>query len=354
MADYSKSNSKRKVVAIQSDYSLKNFNTMHLECLAKFYFKLEMLDELPGLRNYIVQKACPYFVLGGGSNILLPEQYDGLVIHNNLFGVGELKILEEEYTLDEACVLVRAMAGEIWDSFVAFTLENSWYGLENLSLIPGTVGATPIQNIGAYGVEVKDFIEYVECFDLNSGESISISNKDCNFSYRNSRFKHELNLLVTAVVFKLKKSPKLEISYGDIATKMAQIINPTPLDLRNCIIETRKSKLPDPGTIPNVGSFFHNPILINAEVKKLKLNYPNLPVYKFDEQHSKISAGWLIDHAGFKGYKHKNVGVYDKQALVLVNYTARVRDEVLELATIIQEAVLANYGVILNIEPIQV
>ena len=343
---------------------------MHLDCRAQAYFNLQELDDLVLLHDYVRQKSCPYFVLGGGSNILLPEHYGGLVIHNKLLGVMELKslardhvidesgilvkTLDEEQGTDESCVLVQAMAGVVWDDFVATTLQKGWYGLENLSLIPGTVGAAPIQNIGAYGVEVKDFIEYVECFDLNTGTTIKIFNKECNFSYRNSRFKPEHNLLVTAVVFNLKKIPRLNISYGDIATKMALIANPTPLDLRQCIIETRQSKLPDPKLIPNVGSFFHNPILANTQVEKLRVAYPTLPVYKVDDNFSKVSAGWLIENAGFKGYTHKNVGVYAKQALVIVNYSAQTRSEVLELAAIIQGVLLSKYGIGLSIEPIQV
>jgi UDP-N-acetylmuramate dehydrogenase len=275
-----------------------------------------------------------------------------LVIHNNLLGISVLSSLQEANT--DSSIVVKAMAGVIWDEFVAFTLQHGYYGLENLSLIPGTVGAAPIQNIGAYGVEVKDFIKHVECFDLSSGKTIEIANKDCNFSYRNSRFKLEPNLLVTAVVFRLKTIPQLNISYGDITAKMAQIPHPTPLDLRKCIIETRTSKLPDPRIIPNVGSFFHNPILSNDKVRQLKSQYSNLPVYTVDDSVSKISAGWLIDNAGFKGYKYKNVGVYSKQALVLVNYSATTRCEILELAAIIKDTINAKYGISLNIEPLLV
>lgn len=337
---------------IQSNHSLINFNTMHLSCESEFYFKLQNFEDLMFLKNYINKKSCSYFIMGGGSNILLPEVYEGLIIHNHLLGISKLIYRDED--LEPNYFLIRAMAGVIWDDFVAITIESGWYGLENLSLIPGTVGASPIQNIGAYGVEVKDFIEYVECFDLNTGHTIKIANKDCNFSYRNSRFKKEPNLLVTAVVFRLKKVPELNISYGDIATKMAQIQNPTARDLRSCIIETRKNKLPDPKIISNVGSFFHNPILTNEKIEKLKLEYPDLPVYKVDESFSKVSAGWLIDNVGFKGFKYKNVGVYDKQALVLVNYSASSRNEILELAAIIQDTILTKYGITLNIEPIKV
>ena len=343
---------------------------MHLECIARSCFCLSKLDDLTFLQDYIQQNPCRYFILGGGSNVLLPEKYAGLVIQNKLQGVALLndgleskstKTLVSKNTHGEPynndqneTILIRAMAGVIWDDFVRQSLENGCYGLENLSLIPGTVGAAPIQNIGAYGVEVKDFIEYVECFDLNTGTTIKIANKDCNFSYRNSRFKQEPNLLVTAVVFRLRKTQKLNISYGDIADKISLINKPTALDLRKVIIETRTSKLPDPLVIPNVGSFFHNPILANHDVERLKLKYPNLPVYKVDDGYSKVSAGWLIDQHGFKGLKYKNVGVYAKQALVLVNYFAVCRDEVLELAKIIQDKIFNQDQIKLNIEPIQV
>lgn len=319
---------------------------MRLDCVAKHYCKLISTSDLPLIKSFLDQNQIKCFILGGGSNILLPEEYDGLVIHNQIDGITLISEVSD-------FVIVKVMAGVIWDDFVSFCVLQAYYGLENLSLIPGTVGASPIQNIGAYGVEVKDFIEYVECFDLNTGHIIQIQNKECEFSYRNSRFKKEPNLLVIAVAFKLPKSSKLNISYGDIANKMSLIANPTALDLRSCIIETRQNKLPDPRRIANVGSFFHNPILANSDVENLKLQYPNIPVYKVDNNFSKVSAGWLIDNLGFKGFKYKNVGVYEKQALVLVNYSAKQRSEILELAEIIQNKVFAKTNIRLNIEPIR-
>lgn len=319
---------------------------MRLDCIAEHYCELISTSDLPLIKSFLDQNQTRYFILGGGSNILLPENYDGLVIHNHINGIALIGQTSD-------FVIVKAMAGVIWDEFVSYCVHRGYYGLENLSLIPGTVGATPIQNIGAYGIEVKDFIEYVECFDLNTGQTIQIQNKDCEFSYRNSRFKKEPNLLVVAVVFNLSKTAQLNTSYGDIANKMSRMINPTALDLRNCIIETRKSKLPNPELIANVGSFFHNPILANKEVENLKLQYPNVPVYKVDDNYAKVSAGWLIDNLGFKGFKYKNVGVYEKQALVLVNYSAKRCSEILELAEIIQNEVFAKTQIRLNIEPIR-
>ena len=286
-----------------------------------------------------------FFVLGGGSNILLPELYDGTVIHNQLLGI-QLVADADDYAL------VSAAAGESWDSFVLYTLTNGWFGLENLSLIPGTVGASPIQNIGAYGVEVKDFIESVEVFDIKSKQIKIISKEECNFSYRNSMFKTNPNYIVTSVTFRLFKTPILNAKYGDLIHKLELITNPTPLDLRNAVIEIRSSKLPDPKIIANVGSFFHNPIVEINTAKKLKDKYPNLPVFVVDDTHSKVSAGWMIDNLGLKGYRVGNMGVYNKQALVLVNYDAATKTEVLEFAGFIQDKVFKEYGVFINIEPI--
>ncbi|MFI4962406.1 MAG: UDP-N-acetylmuramate dehydrogenase, partial [Legionellales bacterium] len=307
---------------------------------------LRSLDELIGIHKYIKAQSCSYFILGGGSNVLLPDRFDGLVLLSQTKGID---ILSEP---SQDTIRLRVMAGEQWDNFVALSLDNGWFGLENLSLIPGTVGAAPIQNIGAYGVEVKDFIECVECFDLNTGQFLTLYKEECAFSYRSSRFKTEPHLLVIAVVFCLSKVQNLNLSYGDIAGKMALISNPKASDLRHCIIETRQSKLPDPQIVPNVGSFFHNPVLIHRVVEQLQRQYPKLPVYFVDENCSKVSAGWLIDNLGLKGYQYKNVGIYEKQALVFVNYGASSRSELLELAHIIQDKVFTQYRIELPIEPI--
>lgn len=330
-------------IYIKTNFSLNQFNTLRLQSLASQYIILDEISSLPQIANHVDNSK--FFVLGGGSNIILPEVFNGVVIHNQLLGIN-LVANADDY------VLVTAFAGESWDSFVLYTLNNGWFGLENLSLIPGTVGASPIQNIGAYGVEVKDFIESVEVFDIKSKQTKIISRDECSFSYRNSIFKTHPNYIVTKVTFRLLKNSKLNARYGDLVHKLAEINNPTPLDLRNAVIEIRSSKLPDPKIIANVGSFFHNPIVENNIAKALKDKYPNLPVFVVDDNHSKVSAGWMIDNLGLKGYKVGNIGVYDKQALVLVNHYAATKTEVLEFAGFIQDKVFKEYGVFINIEPI--
>lgn len=330
---------------LQTDITLDKFNTLRLKSIAKAYIKLEALTELDEIAKLSKQQA-KFFILGGGSNLILPEYYEGLVVHNHLKGIT-IDSVDSEFKT------ITAMAGENWDEFVAFCCENEAHGLENLSLIPGTVGASPIQNIGAYGVEVKDFINHVSVFDLTSQSIKQLDNASCKFSYRNSYLKNNPQYIVISVTFKLPRKIKLNISYGDIATQMATIKSPTPLDLRNCIIKTRQSKLPNPAEIGNVGSFFHNPIITTSEAEYLRQKYPDLPVYDLEDKgYKKISAGWLIDKLGLKGYRNGNVGVYPKQALVLVNYEPASKSDILALAEMIKEKVANNYGVRLNIEPI--
>ncbi|HLX54878.1 MAG TPA: UDP-N-acetylmuramate dehydrogenase [Aquella sp.] len=328
---------------VQQNYPLNKLNTLHLVSTAKQYVALTDIGDLPQIAGYA--KELNIFVLGGGSNIILPEVYPGLIIHNQLHGITLLETTDDY-------VLVKVMAGEVWDSFVAYTVEHGWFGLENLSLIPGTVGAAPIQNIGAYGVEAKDFMDSVEVYDIKNKKFIQLSNSECQFKYRDSYLKHNAHLIVTSVVFRLRRAAKLNTSYADVAKALAVLTNPTALDLRNCVIKIRQAKLPDPAVIGNVGSFFHNPILDIAVVKQLQDKYPTIPVYKVDDEKSKVSAGWLIDNLGLKGYRQGNVGVYDKQALVLVNHGNAHATELLDLAHYIQDKVWANYAIRLNIEPL--
>lgn len=286
-----------------------------------------------------------WFVLGGGSNIILPEQYLGLVIHNKLMGIEIVQDTSE-------FIILKVGAGENWDNFVEYTLNNGWYGLENLSLIPGTVGASPIQNIGAYGVEVKDLIESVEVYDTASLEFKTIDKEQCSFTYRNSIFKTQPNYIVTSVYFRLKKIAKLNAKYGDLSIELSSIVNPGALDLRAAVIKIRQSKLPDPKFIANVGSFFHNPIVNKQIANSLKEKYPELPVYPVDDNNSKLSAGWLIDNLGLKGYRFENMGVYSKQALVLINHGSATKSEVLQFAGTIIDKVYNKYQIKINIEPI--
>ncbi|MBP7847224.1 MAG: UDP-N-acetylmuramate dehydrogenase [Burkholderiales bacterium] len=334
------------MLTIQQHIDLTPLNSLHLKSQAGSYTVLNNLEQLTQLAELIKTQA-KFFVLGGGSNLIVPEFYSGLVIHNQLRGI-------EFSSVDDEFYLVRAMAGENWDNFVASCSEYGAYGLENLSLIPGTVGASPVQNIGAYGVEVKDFIEQVTVYDLECTELISLSNTECDFSYRNSYLKNDPRFIVVEVSFKLRKTAQLKISYGDIAEQMALISAPSAQDLRECIIATRRSKLPDPDEIGNAGSFFHNPIIPTAQAQQLALSYPKLPIYPTSNpEFSKISAGWLIDNLGLKGYRQDQVGVYYKQALVLVNHdTSTTQEELLSFAELIQQRVKQHYGIQLNIEPI--
>lgn len=330
---------------IKQNYPLDKLNTLHLKSKAQYYIALTNKEQLIQITDYA--KDLAIFVLGGGSNIILPEVYEGLIIHNQLRGIWLLES-HDEY------VLVRVMAGEVWDNFVAYTIEHCWFGLENLSLIPGTAGAAPIQNIGAYGVEAKDFIDSVEIYNIQERQFIRLDNSQCQFRYRNSYLKHNPHLIVTSVTFRLRRFPDLNTNYTDVARAIADITNPTALDLRNCVIKIRQQKLPDPAVIGNVGSFFHNPVLDMVKVRQLQDKYPVIPVYPVDDKKAKVSAGWLIDNLGLKGYCRGNVGVYQKQALVLVNHGGADATELLNLAHYIQNEVRLNYGILLNIEPLVV
>lgn len=330
---------------LQSNVDLTPLNSLHLKSQASSYIVLNSVEQLPDLAN-LIKNQDKFFVLGGGSNLILPEYYSGLVVHNQLLGI-------KFEAFDEGFYLVSAMAGENWDNFVKSCCEHGAYGLENLSLIPGTVGASPIQNIGAYGVEVKDFIQHVSVYDLKLNKLVQLNNSECNFSYRDSFLKNNSRFIVTEVTFKLRRQANLKISYGDIAAQIAIISNPTAQDLRNCIISTRRSKLPDPNEIGNAGSFFHNPIISTIQAQTLAITYPKLPVYQTqDSEFSKVSAGWLIDNLGLKGYRQAQIGVYTKQALVLVNYGSSTQEELLAFANLIQQKVKEHYDIQLNIEPI--
>jgi UDP-N-acetylmuramate dehydrogenase len=333
------------MLTIYNHVDLTTKNTLHLTATATNFTTLTETSQLSTLTK-LLDNYPRFFILGGGSNLILPPVYSGLVIYNQLKGI-------QISDLDDKHYLVSAMAGETWDNFVEHTIAQGAYGLENLSLIPGTVGASPVQNIGAYGVEVKDFIEFVEVFDLATGKQFRLTNAQCQFSYRNSLFKQQPTWLICQVGFKLLKTPSLNLNYSEVNKHLAGNLQPTAADLRQVIIAIRSAKLPDPAFIGNAGSFFHNPILPVAAVTKLKTEYPELPTYPTaNSELVKVSAGWLIDKLGLKGYRQGNLGVYAKQALVLVNHGAATQDELLAFAKVIQAKVAAAYHVQLNIEPI--
>lgn len=329
---------------LQENVDLNRLNTLHLKSTASHYLVLKQVDQLDAI-GFIISNYPQFFVLGGGSNLIMPPTYQGLVIHNQLRGIKIAKVGQER--------IVTAMAGENWDEFVGYCNTQGAFGLENLSLIPGTVGASPIQNIGAYGVEVKDFIEEVLVYDLQTAQLVSLSNNECQFSYRNSLLKNNSRYIVISVSFKLFAQPDLNLSYGDVAQRISAITTPSPCDLRKIIIDIRQSKLPAPEELGNVGSFFHNPVLPEKKAQELLIQYPNLPLFSTsDPEYIKVSAGWLIDNLGLKGLRHGNVGVYSKQALVLVNYGGACQSELLKFADWIQSQIKDRYDLHLHIEPI--
>ena len=285
-----------------------------------------------------------YFILGGGSNILFRSDFDGLVIHMAGKGI-EITDQNEEY------VYIKANAGEVWDDFVAFCVNNGFGGTENLSLIPGTVGASPVQNIGAYGVEIKDLVHEVEIFLPDSEKIEILTNADCKFDYRNSIFKNELKgkAIVTSVTYKLKKNPELKFNYKELNIRMSAFENPGISDVRNTVIDIRTEKLPDPAEIPNAGSFFKNPVIPDELFKKLEIEYPGLVNFPAGVSQAKLSAGQLIDLCGWKKMQDGNVAVHPRQALVIINKNNATGKEIIEFSKKIQDSVYNKFGV--NIEP---
>jgi UDP-N-acetylmuramate dehydrogenase len=337
-------------LAIQSHISLKPHNTFGMAVQAAHFCQLDDTAQLPALLASNPYQTGPVLWLGGGSNLLLTRDYPGLVIKVALRGI---RLLEE----NDNSVLVEAAAGESWHDFVRYSLQQGWYGLENLSLIPGTVGACPVQNIGAYGVEVKDRIAQVICADLQTqGASVVLDNVDCRFGYRDSVFKHEAagRLLVTAVRFRLSRQPQLKTGYGDIQQELEKrgIHHPTPLDVSDVVMAIRASKLPDPAVLGNAGSFFKNPVIEQSQADALLQRFPALPHYPAGPGRVKLAAGWLIEQAGLKGYRQGDAGVHERQALVLVNHGQASGSQMWALARHVQETVQQRYGVELEAEPL--
>ena len=328
------------------NYNLTKYNTLRLNASTKYFTELTSISQLHSLSEFIQEKNCKYTVIGGGSNILLPEFYDGLIIHNKLMATS--KILD----VSDNTVIIKAMSGVEWDTFVDFCLCNRLYGLENLSGIPGSVGAAPIQNIGAYGVEVSEFIHQVDVYNFATRKIEILDNKDCLFRYRNSILKHNSKYMVISVTFKLTHTSKLNLSYPELTNTLRLHSTVSAFDLRNCVLKLRESKLPNPIHDPNVGSFFHNPIILIEDAKRLLVKYCELPIYKIDDSHCKLSAGWLIDNLALKGYRINDVMIYETHALIIVNKGKATQSEILSFANIIQTKVMDSYQIQLNIEPI--
>ena len=287
-------------------------------------------------------------VLGGGSNMLLTKDVDALVLHINIKGIEVVSVYENN-------VRVRVAAGENWHEFVSWCLDKNYGGVENLSLIPGNVGTAPIQNIGAYGVELKDTFISCEAMNIQTQELRTFTKEECDFGYRNSIFKEELKgqYIITSVIFELSSHQHtIKTNYGAIDSKLKNdgIENPTIQDISKAVISIRNSKLPNPKVLGNSGSFFKNPVISCSEFELLKIQFPKIPYYKVSETNVKIPAGWLIETAGFKGKTFGNYGVHNKQALVLVNYGNASGKDILELSKKIQEAILIVFDIVLESE----
>ena len=315
---------------------------MGFDIVTKYFYEVNKLSDIDSLVTREEFKETRKLILGGGSNIFFANEcYDGMIIHSNLKGIN---IVKE----DGDDVVVRCMSGEVWKDFVDFTVSNNLYGLENLVDIPGSVGASPVQNIGAYGCEVKDSIEYVYTIDLTNGDRVIFKNEDCHFSYRDSIFKKEENkkYFIYAIDFRLKKNSTLMLEYGNVKEYLERkkIDSPSLADVAQTIKDIRAEKLPEVGVIGSVGSFFQNPIINRETFNELKERFPEMPSYPNDKG-VKIPAGWLIDKAGWKGYRENHVGVWDKQALVLVHYGGGKPEEILNLMNKIQESVKEKFGI---------
>lgn len=329
---------------IQENISLKKYNTFGIHVNAKRFVSVSYLYELKN----ILKEEQHVFIISGGSNMLLTKDIEELVIHLDIKGIS----IDHE---NENSVYLTVNTGENWHEFVLWCISLNYGGLENLSLIPGNVGTCPIQNIGAYGVEVKDTITKVEALEIKTGKLIVFSNKECEFGYRNSIFKNKAKgkYIITSVSFKLtKNNHKLNTSYGAIEQELTSknITKPSIKNISDAIISIRKSKLPDPKKIGNSGSFFKNPVISSHLFQELKNKFPELPHYVISENSIKIPAGWLIEQSGFKGKRFGNYGVHEKQALVLVNYDNATGKNIYQLAQRIQETIKSKFSINLEIE----
>lgn len=333
------------IEGIKKNWSLKEFNTFGIDVTAKFFKKINSVEELTDCLDWSDDFGNQVFILGGGSNILLTQNIDKLVVKNDIRGI-------EVLTEDAESVEVKLGAGEIWHDTVLYCIDQGWAGIENLSLIPGSVGAAPIQNIGAYGVELKDVFVSLEALNINTRKVEVFKQAECEFGYRTSIFKtHQKGkYIITAVVLKLSKHSNINTEYGainDILSKK-NILSPSIRDVSDAVIDIRSSKLPDPSLLGNSGSFFKNPIINKSSYQLLQAKF-DTPGYGVDDNYVKVPAGWLIENAGWKGKRVGEVGVHVNQALVLVNYGKGTGEEIVKLAKDIQQSVESKFGV--RIEP---
>lgn len=334
---------------LQENFSLKTLNSFGMDVSARHFAKFSNLEELELLNELTTNKALEnHLILGGGSNILFTKNFDGTILKNEILGIRLVEETKEHF-------IVEAGAGENWHKFVMHCIDNNYAGLENLSLIPGTVGASPIQNIGAYGVEIKDCFHSLDAYHLEDKSVVKFEAKDCAFGYRESIFKKEFKnqLAILRVRFILSKQPNLTTSYGVIEQELAKnhISSPSIKDISNAVISIRTSKLPDPKIIGNAGSFFKNPIIPLSKFEQLKNQYHSIPGYATDKpEFVKIAAGWLIDQCGWKGYRKADAGCHALQALVLVNYGNATGTEIWNLSDEIIHSIQDKFDIELERE----
>ncbi len=333
------------MIKIQENSSLKPLTTFGVEANARYFVEVSDEKELKEIFSQFDFTKTPFLILGGGSNLLFTKDFDGYVIAMCTKGI-------EKISENGGSVLVRAKAGENWHNFVLHCLENGWNGLENLAAIPGNVGASPVQNIGAYGREIKDVMHELRALDLHTMQEIVLSNADCKFGYRDSIFKHEKNrYIVLSVTFELSKKSELHVEYGAIQKELEtrNIKTPTSKNIAEIVEFIRENKLPNPKELGSAGSFFKNPMVSKAQYEDILESFPNIVAYS-DGNLVKLGAGWMIEQCGFKDFRQGDAGVYEKQALVLVNHGTATGKDIVELYNKIRNAVFQKFGVEIEVE----
>ncbi len=329
-----------------TDYQLRKLNTFGTEAKTKYYFEFTEAEDLSGfLASNKDWPNLEILILGEGSNLLFVNDFDGLVINPNIPGI---KIVHE----DRNNIWLEVGAGVVWDQLVEYAVFNRWGGIENLSLIPGKVGAAAVQNIGAYGMEIQNQIDSVTGFDLETQTEYTLGVSDCQYAYRDSIFKNSLKnrFVITSVIFKLDKFPEFILNYGNLKDETEKWGPINPQNIRKSVIKIRESKLPDPKVIGNAGSFFKNPIVETTQIETLLANFPDMPHYPASDGNTKLAAGWLIEQCGWKGFRKGDAGVHERQALVLVNYGNATGKEIYDLSAEIKQSVQEKFGVDLERE----
>jgi UDP-N-acetylmuramate dehydrogenase len=334
---------------LQKNVNIQAFNTFGIPVSAAYFGEFDSVEKLNDLLKESQALNTEMMILGGGSNVLFTKSFDGVILRNCLSGIELVSESKNE-------VVVKAGAGVVWHDFVLYCINKGWGGIENLSLIPGSVGASPMQNIGAYGVEIKDVFHSLKAYHIETCEVRTFSKTDCAFGYRESVFKniYKNQFVITEVSYRLKKNHTVNTTYGAIndALKEIGIDEPSIADVSKAVISIRESKLPNPKVLGNAGSFFKNPVIQKSHAEKLKKEFPTMPNYPVpgNENLIKVAAGWLIEEAGFKGLRKGNHGVHEKQALVLVNYGGATGNEIYALSTEIKDSVVQKFGIVLERE----